>query len=129
MPNAFMVTAPQAEPDLNKNPNTTPSTRTESTEALIRLTHRRSTAAGPGAAGPPGAQGIGPELGARALGVPRPIPGGIQLLGPGIEVFHLFPPGSSEPDTITEFQQLRKRWQDRRHRCRDNAGLSSTPRT
>jgi hypothetical protein len=39
-------------------------------------------------------------------------------------VFHLFPPGTSEPDTITEFQQLRRRRQDRRHRCRDNAGLS-----
>jgi hypothetical protein len=40
-------------------------------------------------------------------------------------VFHLkFPPGTSEPDTITEFQQLRRRWQDRRHRCRDNTGLS-----
>jgi hypothetical protein len=39
-------------------------------------------------------------------------------------VFHLFPPGTSEPDTITEFRQLRRRWQDRRHRRRDNAGLS-----
>jgi hypothetical protein len=39
-------------------------------------------------------------------------------------VFHLFPPGTGEPDTITEFQQLRRRWQDRRHRCRDNADLS-----
>ena len=59
---------------------------------------------------PPGTRCAGhraaPELGARAVGVPRPIPGGIQPLGPGIEVFHLFPPGTSEPDTITDFDSL-----------------------
>jgi hypothetical protein len=35
---------------------------------------------------------------------PRPIPGGIQPLGPGTELFHVFPaaPGT-EPSTITDF--------------------------
>jgi hypothetical protein len=36
-------------------------------------------------------------------------------------VFHLFPPGTSEPDTITEFQQLRKRGKI------DGAGAATTP--
>jgi hypothetical protein len=36
---------------------------------------------------------------------PRPIPGGIQPLGEGTEVFHLFLPGhGNELSTITDFQ-------------------------
>jgi hypothetical protein len=61
--------------------------------------------AGLGAAGFLGAQAIaaGPALAARAAGDPRPIPGGTQLLGPGTELFHVFPPGAGEPNTITDF--------------------------
>ncbi len=36
---------------------------------------------------------------------PRPIPGGIQPLGPGTPIFHVFLPGpGSEPSTITDFK-------------------------
>ena len=61
--------------------------------------------AGLGAAGLIGAQvaGATPALAARRAGDPRPIPGGIQPLGPGTEVFHVFPPGAGEPNTITDF--------------------------
>jgi hypothetical protein len=61
--------------------------------------------AGLGAAGVVGAQvfGAGPALAARQAGDPRPIPGGIQPFGPGTEVFHLFLPGTGEPNTITDF--------------------------
>jgi len=35
---------------------------------------------------------------------PKPIPGGLELLGPGTPLFHLFLPGSgAEPSTITDF--------------------------
>lgn len=35
---------------------------------------------------------------------PNPIPGGLELLGPGTPLFHLFLPGSgAEPSTITDF--------------------------
>lgn len=35
---------------------------------------------------------------------PQPIPGGLELLGPGTPLFHLFLPGSgAEPSTITDF--------------------------
>jgi hypothetical protein len=34
----------------------------------------------------------------------RPIPGGIQPLGPGTEVFHVILPGQGEPSTITDFK-------------------------
>src|SRR5215831_16421517 len=35
---------------------------------------------------------------------PRPIPGGIQILGPGTEVFHVFGPAhGAEPSTIFDF--------------------------
>jgi hypothetical protein len=61
--------------------------------------------AGLGAAGFLGAQviGAGPALAARRVGAPRPIPGGIQPFGPGTEVFHVFFPGTGEPNTITDF--------------------------
>ena len=61
--------------------------------------------AGLGAAGFLGTQviGAGPALAAPTAGDPRPIPGGIQPFGPGTEVFHLFPPGAGEPNTITDF--------------------------
>jgi hypothetical protein len=61
--------------------------------------------AGLGAAGFLGGQvaGAGPALAARRAGDPRAIPGGIQPFGPGTEVFHLFPPGAGEPNTITDF--------------------------
>jgi hypothetical protein len=61
--------------------------------------------AGLGAVGFVGAQvaGAGTALAARRAGDPRPIPGGIQPLGPGTEVFHTFPPGVGEPNTITDF--------------------------
>jgi len=61
--------------------------------------------AGLGAAGFLGTQviGAGPALAARRAGDPRPIPGGIQPFGPGTEVFHLFPPGAGEPNSITDF--------------------------
>jgi hypothetical protein len=61
--------------------------------------------AGLGTAGFLGTQviGAGPALAARRARDPRPIPGGIQPFGPGTEVFHLFPPGAGEPNTITDF--------------------------
>ncbi len=61
--------------------------------------------AGLGAAGLVGAQviGAGPALAARRVGDPRPIPRGIQPFGPGTEVFHVFFPGTGEPNTITDF--------------------------
>jgi hypothetical protein len=61
--------------------------------------------AGLGAAGILGTQviGAGPALAARRAGAPRPIPGGIQPFGPGTEVFHVFLPGTGEPNTITDF--------------------------
>jgi hypothetical protein len=61
--------------------------------------------AGLGAAGFLGGQAIaaGPAFAARAAGDPRPIPGGTALLGPGTELFHVFPPGAGEPNTITDF--------------------------
>jgi hypothetical protein len=61
--------------------------------------------AGLGAAGIFGTQVIGasPALAERRAGAPRPIPGGIQPFGPGTEVFHLFPPGAGEPNSITDF--------------------------
>ena len=61
--------------------------------------------AGLGAAGFIGAQvaGATPALAARRAGDPRPIPGGIQPFGPGTEVFHLFLPGTGEPNTISDF--------------------------
>ena len=35
---------------------------------------------------------------------PQPIPGGLELLGPGTPLFHVFLPGSgAEPSTITDF--------------------------
>jgi hypothetical protein len=36
-------------------------------------------------------------------GAPRPIPGGIQPFGPGTETYHVFLPGTGEPNTITDF--------------------------
>jgi hypothetical protein len=64
-----------------------------------------AASAGLGAAGFLGGQvfGAGPALAARRAGDPRPIPGGIQPLGPGTEVFHVFFPGAGEPSTITDF--------------------------
>lgn len=61
--------------------------------------------AGLGAAGLLGTQVIGasPALAAQRAGDPRPIPGGIQPFGPNTEVFHLFPPGAGEPNSITDF--------------------------
>ena len=61
--------------------------------------------AGLGAAGFLGGQvfGAGPALAARSAGAPRHIPGGIQPFGPGTEVFHVFLPGTGEPNTITDF--------------------------
>jgi hypothetical protein len=61
--------------------------------------------AGLGAAGFLGSQviGAGPAFARQGAGAPRPIPGGIQPFGPGTEVFHLFLPGTGEPDTITDF--------------------------
>jgi len=62
--------------------------------------------AGLGVAGFLGTQvaGAGPALAARRAGDPRPIPGGIQPLAPANpEVFHVFPPGAGEPNTITDF--------------------------
>ena len=61
--------------------------------------------AGLGAAGFLGGQLIGaaPALAARRAGDPRPIPGGTRFLGPGTELFHVFPPGAGEPITITDF--------------------------
>jgi hypothetical protein len=61
--------------------------------------------AGLGAAGFLGTQvfGAGTALAARRAGDPRPIPGGIQPFGPGTEVFHVFFPGTGEPNTITNF--------------------------
>jgi hypothetical protein len=61
--------------------------------------------AGLGAAGFLGGQLIGasPVLAARRAGDPRPIPGGTRFLGPGTELFHVFPPGAGEPITITDF--------------------------
>jgi hypothetical protein len=50
-----------------------------------------------------GTFGAAPAYGARAAGAPRPIPGGIQPFGPGTEVFHVFLPGTGEPNTITDF--------------------------
>ena len=46
-----------------------------------------------------------PRLVRAATGsAPNPIPGGIQPLGPGTEVFHFFFPGpGSEPSLITDF--------------------------
>src|SRR5690242_8499716 len=39
-----------------------------------------------------------------ALVAPRPIPGGTQILGPGTELFHVFPPmHGAEPSTIFDF--------------------------
>jgi len=36
--------------------------------------------------------------------VPQPIPGGLELLGPGTPLFHVFLPASgAEPSTITDF--------------------------
>ncbi len=36
--------------------------------------------------------------------VPQPIPGGLELLGPGTPLFHVFLPGTgAEPSTITDF--------------------------
>jgi hypothetical protein len=61
--------------------------------------------AGLGVAGFLGTQVIGatPALAHGRAGDPRPIPGGTQLLGPGTELFHVFPPGTGEPNTITDF--------------------------
>jgi hypothetical protein len=50
-----------------------------------------------------GAVGAAPAHATRGAGAPRPIPGGIQPFGPGTEVFHLFLPGTGEPNTITDF--------------------------
>jgi hypothetical protein len=49
--------------------------------------------------------GVGavPAFAARGAGAPRPIPGGVQPFGPGTEVFHVFFPGTGEPNTITDF--------------------------
>jgi len=41
---------------------------------------------------------------AKEAHLPKPIPGGLQLLGPQGPLFHLFLPGpTSEPITITDF--------------------------
>jgi len=42
--------------------------------------------------------GAAPALAARRAGAPRPIPGDIQPFGPGTEVFHVFFPGTGEPN-------------------------------
>jgi hypothetical protein len=64
--------------------------------------------AGLGAAGFLGTQviGAGPAFASRRAGAPRPIPGGTQLLGPGTELFHVFPPGAGEPNSITDFNGI-----------------------
>jgi hypothetical protein len=64
--------------------------------------------AGAGAAGLLGGQvlGAGPALAARRAGNPRPIPGGTEFLGQGTELFHVFPPGAGEPNTITDFNGI-----------------------
>ena len=60
------------------------------------------------------ASGLVPELARAAVkthgrnsttsATPLPIPGGLQVLGPGTPVFHFFLPGSgAEPSTITNF--------------------------
>src|SRR6266545_6617268 len=67
---------------------------------------RRQLLAGAGASGA-GLLAAGmfasPAFAAPGTGAPRPIPGGIQPFGPGTEVFHVFPPGTGEPNTITDF--------------------------
>src|SRR5207248_9680194 len=70
------------------------------------LSRRRLLAgAGAGTLGLFAMSGVGaaPAFAARGAGAPRPIPGGIQPFGPGTEVFHVFFPGTGEPNTITDF--------------------------
>jgi hypothetical protein len=47
------------------------------------------------------------EAGAGSQVLPKPIPGGSRFLGPGTELFHVFPPGfpdkGTENSTITDF--------------------------
>jgi len=44
------------------------------------------------------------ELGGTTTATPVPIPGGLQLLGPGGPLFHVFlPAAGAEPSTITNF--------------------------
>lgn len=70
------------------------------------LTRRRLLGSGVGAvgalAGAPLLTGA-PAHAAGPAGSPRPIPGGIQPFGPGTEVYHVFLPGTGEPNTITDF--------------------------
>jgi hypothetical protein len=64
-----------------------------------RALSRRQFLRGAGAAGL--LLGAGAALPARAgappAGVPKPIPGGFQIFGPGTEVFHTFAPGYLDP--------------------------------
>jgi hypothetical protein len=82
--------------------------------------------AGLGALGFLGAQTVaaGPALAARRVGDPRPIPGGIQPFGPGTEVFHVFFPGTGEPNTITDFNGFAGVANIDGVGAGDNAGLS-----
>jgi hypothetical protein len=69
----------------------------------IRRAAARSSPPGRGWA-PPGSSVPRSPGRARRSGDPRPIPGGIQPLAPANpEVFHIFPPGAGEPNTITDF--------------------------
>ena len=69
------------------------------------ISRRSLLTAGAGMAGlvAAGTTAVGPAGAATRAGAPRPIPGGIQPFGPGTEVFHVFPPGTGEPNTITDF--------------------------
>jgi hypothetical protein len=82
--------------------------------------------AGLGTAGFLGAQvaGADPALAARRAGDPRPIAGGIQPFGPGTEVFHVFLPGTGEPNTITDFNGFVGVAHITGAGAGDNAGLS-----
>jgi len=49
-------------------------------------------------------RGAGQGHNGTAAVIPQPIPGGLQLLGPGTPIFHVFLPGTgAEPSTITDF--------------------------
>lgn len=71
------------------------------------LSRRQFIRTSVGAAGAVLSSGLWLPAVARAWGqvAPRPIPGGTQLLGPGTELFHVFPPvHGAEPSTIFDFK-------------------------
>ncbi len=70
------------------------------------LTRRQLLGSGVGAVGAlAGAQLVygAPAHASGPAGAPWPIPGGIQPFGPGTETYHVFLPGTGEPNTITDF--------------------------